>query len=71
MKIESFNRKNQQPVTARIFYLAFQNLPSVEKKQFLTILASNKNLMQDLIDISIIEKRKNETSRPFREILKY
>jgi hypothetical protein len=57
-------------VTAQIFYLAFQNLANTEKKQFLTILATDKNLMQDLMDISVIEQRRKEPSRSFRDILK-
>lgn len=73
MKAESIKRKNHsnsETVTAQVFYLAFQNLANVEKKQFLTILASDKKLMEDLIDISLIKKRRNESSRPFKEILK-
>jgi hypothetical protein len=71
MKIESLKRKNQQDnVTAKVFYLAFQNLAHIEKNKFLTILASDKKLMEDLMDISVIERRKKESSRPLREILK-
>jgi hypothetical protein len=72
MKTELKRKKPQElgNVTGQIFYLAFQNLANTEKKQFLTILATDKKLMQDLFDISVIEQRRKEPSRSFRDILK-
>ncbi len=71
MKTDSKKKQLQvsNKINGQIFYLAFQNLAVNEKKQFLTILAKDKRLMEDLIDISIMESRKKESSRSFREIL--
>lgn len=69
MKTDSKRKQFTNKINGQIFYMAFQSLAINEKKQFLTILAKDKRLMEDLIDISIIESRKKESSRAFKEIL--
>jgi len=52
---------------ALVFIRAFKSLPNKEKESFFEELLKNKKYKEDLIDIALIEKRKNEPSRLFRE----
>lgn len=52
------------------FLTALRSLPKRERQLILLGLIKDKNLRHDLIDLAIIEERKKESSRPFRDYLK-
>jgi hypothetical protein len=52
---------------AEVFLTAFRSLPKADRETVLRGLVKDKNLRRDLMDLSTIEERKNEPSRPFRE----
>jgi hypothetical protein len=54
---------------AEIFLLALQALSKSERKAVINRLLEDPELREDLIDIAIIEERKGEPHRPFREYL--
>lgn len=56
--------------TAEIFWTAFQVLPRAEQQAVLRKLIQNDNLRHDLMDLALIEERKDEPARPFRDYLK-
>ncbi len=56
--------------TAEIFWTAFTVLPVEEQRAVLQRIIRDKNLRRDLMDLSIIEERRNEPGRPLREYLK-
>jgi len=56
--------------TADVFWTAFKVLPAEEKRAILQHIIRDENLRRDLMDLSIIEERRNETGRPLREYLK-
>lgn len=55
---------------ALVFLHAFKSLPKKEKEAFLEELLKDKEYREALIDIALIEKRKNEPSRLFKEYVK-
>ena len=59
----------QTQAIARVFMQAFKSLPYQERESFLGELVKTKKYREDLIDLAIIEARRNEPSRPFREYL--
>jgi len=56
--------------TAEVFWTAFKVLPVEEKRAVLQKIILDENLRRDLMDLSIIEERRNEPGRPLREYLK-
>jgi len=60
----------KEEATAEVFLTAFKSLSKKEKDIFLTKLAEDKELFEDLMDIAAIEYRRNEPSRSFDEFLK-
>ncbi|GJQ51347.1 MAG: hypothetical protein HKUEN02_01940 [Anaerolineaceae bacterium] len=56
--------------TAEVFWTAFRVLPAEEKRAVLQRIIRDENLRRDLMDLSIIEERRNEPGRPLREYLK-
>ncbi len=54
---------------AEIFWTAFNSLSKKEKEAVIKKILGDKNLLEDLIDILIIEKRKKEPSRTLEEYL--
>ena len=56
--------------TAEIFWTAFKALPHAEQQAFLRRLLRNNRLRHDLIDLAIIEERRDEPDRPLRDYLK-
>lgn len=54
---------------ADVFWLAFKSLPKKERQLFFEKLMIDKEFREDMIDISIIEQRINEPSRPIEEYL--
>ena len=55
--------------TAEVFWTAFKVLPLEEKRAVLQKIILNENLRRDLMDLSLIEERRNEPGRPLREYL--
>jgi len=56
--------------TAEVFWTAFNVLPVEEKRAVLQLIILDENLRRDLMDLSVIEERRNEPGRPLREYLK-
>ena len=56
--------------TAEVFWTAFKVLPVEEKRAVLQKIILDENLRRDLMDLSIIEERRNEPGRPLRDYLK-
>ena len=55
--------------TAEVFWTAFRGLPRKEQQAVLKRMLKDTALRQDLIDLAIIESRRTERARPFREYL--
>ncbi|MEK7369078.1 MAG: hypothetical protein AABZ62_05380 [Planctomycetota bacterium] len=55
--------------TAEIFWTAFRALSKKEREAVVEKLLRDKEFMEDLTDIVIIEQRKEEPSRPLEEYL--
>jgi len=56
--------------TAEVFWTAFNVLPVEEKRAVIQHIIQDENLRRDLMDLSVIEERRNEPGRPLREYLK-
>ncbi len=55
--------------TAEVFWTAFRVLPRKEQQAVIKRMFADTSLRQDLIDLAIIETRRRESTRPFREYL--
>ena len=55
--------------TAEVFLLALKALPKEERDEVLVRIARDKNFARDVLDLAVIEDRRYEDSRPFREYL--
>ena len=56
--------------TAETFWTAFKVLPQTEQQAFLRRLLKDNRLRHDLIDLAIIEERRDEPDRPMCDYLK-
>jgi hypothetical protein len=56
--------------TAEVFWTAFNVLPAEEKRAIIQRIIRDENLRRDLMDLALIEERRNEAGRPLREYLK-
>jgi hypothetical protein len=56
--------------TAEVFWTAFNVLPREDKQAVIRRLIQDDSLRRDLMDLALIEERRNEPSRPLREYLK-
>lgn len=54
---------------AEVFLMAFQSLPKAARRAIIARLLEDAELREDLLDVALIEQRKGEPSRPFREYL--
>ncbi len=54
---------------AEIYLMALESLPKAEKKAVITRLLEDERLREDILDIALIQQRRGESSRPFREYL--
>jgi hypothetical protein len=54
---------------AEVFWMAFKGLTKKEKKIFIEKLLKDKEFVEDLLDMAIIEKRRKEPSRPLEDYL--
>lgn len=55
--------------TAEVFWTAFQVLPQKEQQAFLRHVIQDENMRRDLVDLALIEERREEPARPLREFL--
>jgi hypothetical protein len=55
--------------TAEVFMTAFRALPKKEQHSVLVRMAEDEDIREDLLDLALIEERRCESSRPFREYL--
>jgi len=54
---------------AEVFWLAFKGLPRKEQQLIVQKLLQDREFVEDLLDIAIIEQRRSEPSRPLEEYL--
>ena len=54
---------------AEVFWMAFKGLPKKEKQSVIERLLTDKEFMEDLIDIAILEQRSEEPSRLLEDYL--
>lgn len=55
--------------TAEVFWIAFRALSKKEREAVVEKLLNDREFIEDLIDIFILEQRKDEPSRPLDEYL--
>ena len=55
--------------TAEVFWSAFNVLPAEEKRAVIQYIIQDEDLRHDLVDLAIIEERRNEPGRPLRDYL--
>lgn len=56
--------------TAEVVWTAFNALAPADKRAVVQRIIRDKNLRRDLMDLAIIEERRNEAERPLRDYLK-
>jgi hypothetical protein len=56
--------------TAEVFWTAFRALSKKEREAVVERLLRDRDFMEDLIDVVILEQRKNEPSRSLDETVK-
>jgi hypothetical protein len=54
---------------AEVFWLAFKGLPKKEQHLVVQKLLQDREFVEDLMDIALIEPRRSEPSRPLEEYL--
>jgi hypothetical protein len=55
--------------TAEAFLTALRALPADERQAVLARIAEDEEWQEDLKDLAVFCQRRNESSRPFRELL--
>lgn len=55
--------------TSEVFWTAFRSLPKKAREAVVEKMLNDKEILEDLIDTVIIEKRRKETSRNLGEYL--
>ena len=54
---------------AEVFWLAFKGLPKKEQQRIVEKLLQDREFVEDLLDIAVIEQRWSEPARPLAEYL--
>jgi len=54
---------------AEVFWTAFKGLKKEERQSVIERLLKDTEFMEDLVDIAILEQRKQEPSRPLEDYL--
>ncbi len=54
---------------AEVFLMALDSLSKAERQRVLSRLLEDPDFREDLFDIALIQQRREEPSRPFREYL--
>lgn len=60
---------NRVESKAEVFLWALQSLSKAEKETVISRLLEDPELRENMLDIALIQQRKGEPSRPFREYL--
>jgi len=60
---------NKVEAKAEVFLWALQSLSKAEREAVISRLLEDPELREDMLDIALIEQRKDEPSRPFRDYL--
>ena len=60
---------NAQADTPDVFLTAHKDLPKAERDAVLVRIARDKAFARDILDLTLIAKRRGEPSRPFRDYL--
>lgn len=55
--------------TAEVFATAFRALPKKERQTVLALITDDKEVREDILDLTVFAERRDEPSRPFREFL--
>ena len=55
--------------TAEVFWTAFKVLPQAEQQAFLRHVIKDETMRRDLVDLALIEERRDEPARPLRDFL--
>jgi len=55
--------------TAEVFWMAFKVLPIDEKRAVIQHIIRDEILRRDLMDLALIEERRDEPERPLRDYL--
>jgi hypothetical protein len=55
--------------TAEVFWTAFKVLPSNEKRAVIQHIIRDETLRRDLMDLALIEERRDEPARPLHDYL--
>jgi len=64
---QGFTLMTGSQATAEIFLTALKALPKREQNAVLAGIAQDKALREDLLDLTLIAKRRGESSRPYRK----
>jgi len=54
---------------AEVFWMAFKGLPKKGRQSVIERLLKDTEFMEDLIDMAILEQRREEPSRPLEDYL--
>ena len=54
---------------AEVFWMAFKGLPRKERHLIVQKLLQDREFVEDLLDLAVIEQRRSEPSRPLEEYL--
>jgi hypothetical protein len=55
--------------TAEVFWMAFKVLPINEQRAVIQHIIRDESLRRDLMDLALIEERRDELGRPLRDYL--
>ena len=55
--------------TAEVFLTALRALPDEERQAVLVHIVEDEEWQDDIKDLAVFSQRRNEPSRPFREVL--
>lgn len=58
-----------QAATAEVFLRAIKALPKAQRDAVVARIARDKAFARDILDLTLITRRRHEPSRPFREYL--
>lgn len=54
---------------AEVFLIALQSLSKAEREAVIARLLEDPGLREDILDLALIQQRRGEPSRPFRDYL--
>jgi len=60
---------NVSEAKAEVFWLAFKSMPKKDQNTIVQKLLMDEDFLRDLMDIRVIESRRNEPSRPLSDYL--